>query len=169
MESFYIFLDIDGVLYDWNFIIETVKDASNKRGGIIDKFSPKSIDALNYLISELNSIYDVTLVISSSWRINMKKTSNVLIKNGLKYYKDFEKTPITNTPNERGKEILSYLNAKKNPSNFVIIDDESFDFSKYFSTYNIIKTNIYNKCLDMKMVTGYLDRLFLNKKQENEK
>jgi len=62
MKNFYIFLDIDGVIYDWDFIIAETNAGRIKRGEFIKKFKPESIRALNYLIKGLEEHYDVRLV-----------------------------------------------------------------------------------------------------------
>ena len=40
---------------------------------------------------------------------------------------------------------------------FVIIDDESFDFKKYFTDDQIIKPNIFRGALSVDMVKQYLE------------
>ena len=80
MEKFYIFLDIDGVLYDWVFIKNEINQGRIKMGGLIRHFNPQSIYALNYLIDGLNKLYDVNLVISCilihTYRVNHGQTSS---------------------------------------------------------------------------------------------
>ena len=85
MKSFYIFLDIDGVLYDWDFIINEVESGRMQRGCFIKTFKPESMYALNYLIQELSKNFDVKLVISSTWRSNLPFTIDTLKNNGLVY------------------------------------------------------------------------------------
>ena len=50
MKNFYIFLDIDGVMYDWDWIIAETNAGKMTRGEAIKKFKPESVNALNYLI-----------------------------------------------------------------------------------------------------------------------
>ena len=82
MENFYIFLDIDGVLYDWVFVKQQIAMKKQKKGGIIKTFNPESISALNMLIFELEKKYNVNLVISSTWRHDLGYAINVLYANG---------------------------------------------------------------------------------------
>lgn len=151
-NKFLIFLDIDGVLYDWDFIL-----SQNKKSGIIQTFNPKSVEALNYFIHKLSKDYNVEVVITSSWRKNMVKTLNVLKENKICADIKISSTKITSTPQFRGKEILAFL--KNNPcKKFVIIDDETFDYHKYFNENQIIKTNIFNKSLNKEMINNYFDK-----------
>lgn len=153
-DKFYIFLDIDGVLYDWNFIIKN----GDKKSGTIKNFNPKSIEALNFLIEKLQYTYNVEIVITSTWRINMQKTIEILLNNGLNKTIKINSTEISNYPQNRELEILNYLQ-NNSCKNFVIIDDEMFDFDKYFNKNHIIKTNIFNLSLNKEMVLKYLKNL----------
>lgn len=157
MKNFYIFLDIDGVMYDWDFIIAEVKAGRMVKGALIDRFKPESIKALNFLIKELEAVFDVKLVISSTWRSNLPYTIQVLKDNGLIYNKEIGMTPIYN-PAKRGEQILDYLSDKNNYE-FVIIDDEMFDFDKFFKKNKIIKCEMFHSALSMKMVNNFLIRL----------
>ena len=155
MKKFYIFLDIDGVLYDWDWIIEEVNSGRQKRGGLFEKFKPDSMLALNMLIEKLNKIYDVRLVISSTWRSDLTNCIKVLKNNGLCYNKKVEATPFSD-PSKRGEQILEFLKDKHN-YDFVIIDDEMFDFLKFFHRSKIIKTEMYHSALSVKQIKNYLD------------
>lgn len=154
-KKFYIFLDIDGVLYDWDYIIGEVESGRMKRGSFINKFKPESMMALNFLIQSLSIKYDVQLVISSTWRSNLPFTIKTLKDNGLKYNKIIEATPIWD-PAKRGEQILSYLNDNHCKKEFVIIDDEMFDFAKYFDKKNIIKTEMFHSALSKSDVEKFL-------------
>ena len=156
MKNFYVFLDIDGVMYDWDYITEEINQGRLQRGGIVKKFKPESVDALNYLIKELEKSYNVELVISSTWRSNLPLTEQVLKANGLSFSKELERTPIA-FPNQRGKQISKYLEDKTN-YDFVIIDDEMFDFEEYFNPNKIIKCEIFHSALSMSKVEKYLKK-----------
>ena len=86
----------------------------------------------------------------------MPFTIKTLKSNGLKYNKNIEATPIWD-PSKRGEQILDYLKDKNN-YNFVIIDDESFDFKKYFSNDLIIKTEMYHSALSLNQVENFLSK-----------
>ena len=156
-KKFYVFLDIDGVLYDWVYIKEQVKKGKIKKGGKIDVFNPESIIALNLLIEKLEKIYDVRLVISSAWRHYMDMTVSKLKDNGLVYDKKIESTPISTNPKQRGKEIRRYLMNKEN-YDYVVIDDEDFDFEETIPLFKRIKTSIYSGSLNKNIVNAYFNR-----------
>lgn len=161
-EKFYIFLDIDGVLYDWKYIKSLSPD---HHGGIIQDFDPESIAALNYLIDVLKNNYEVELVISSSWRSNMRFTLEILISQGLKA-ENINISRIGNfyVPSYRGREIIKYLEDKENKGNYVIIDDENFDFKDHFEQNRIVKTNIFISDLKKCMIDEFLKNI--NKKRK---
>ena len=154
-KTFYIFLDIDGVLYDWDYIINEMDSGRMKKGSFIDKFKPESIEALNFLIREQSKNYNVQLVISSTWRFFMEKTILILKRNGLQYNGPIHSTPISNDQSKRGEEILSYLKGKTN-YDIVIIDDEKFDFKKHFDGSKIIKTEHYHSALSLNQIKSYI-------------
>ena len=164
-KKFYVFLDIDGVLYDWNYIKSL---GPEHWGGVIVDFDPKSIEALNYLIAQLKKEYDVELVISSTWRSNMERTMQILINHGLKTEDLFiSRTRNSTNPRYRGREIMDYLENKRDKENYVIIDDETFDFKEYFHDTRIIKTDIFISGLKREMVDIFLknNNIIDNKKR----
>ena len=93
-------------------------------------------------------------MISSTWRSNLSECIKTLKNNGLKYNKKIEATPISD-PAKRGEQILEYLSDKTNYQ-FVIIDDEYFDFKNFFKQTDIIKTEMYHSALSIKQVENYL-------------
>ena len=172
-NKFYIFLDFDGVLYDWKYIMSKSRKENKKNSGLIKYFNPKCIDALNHLIEEQSKTYDVKLVISSTWRIMFKQAKNLLKSYNVIDAETVDRTPISRTHHKRGKEILAYLtnnNFDKTKDDFLILDNENFDFKKYFSKDKIIKTSIISNSLSMKMVEKYLSKNIKNckKMEENE-
>lgn len=153
--KFYIFLDIDGVMYDWNMI----KSNNLNINGIIDKFSMQSVNALNYLTKQLAIDYIPVIVISSTWRRDMFATIRVLKANGVNLdLRNLSSTPISNAPDRRGEEIVSFLKTVKDNQNYVIIDDEMFDYEEHFLNSKIIKTNIFNDCLKMDKVNTFFSQ-----------
>ena len=157
-NNFYLFLDIDGVMMDWDFIIGEINAGRMKKGGLIQTFKPESIDALNVLTAKMSENYNVKLVLSSTWRSNMEETRHILKNQGVDLADKAEATPYVEDPKYRGREILDYLekhNFNENNDDFVIIDDETFDYEKYFSNDKIIKTEIFHNALSMDMVKTY--------------
>ena len=167
MKKFFIFLDIDGVMYDWDYIIAEVDSGRMKKGEFIRSFKPESVESLNLLIEELEKYYNVRLIISSTWRANLSFTIETLKNNGLKYNKEIERTPIYD-PAKRGEQILDYL-ADKKDFDFVIIDDEMFDFKKFFKKENIIKCEMFHSALSIKMVEDFLTKTIAIKEKTFER
>lgn len=147
-DKYYIFLDIDGVLWDFQYRVSAIKEGIIPKREILSSFNPKSIDALNNLIALTDKNFEPELVISSSWRENMFETKKILFENGLEYNKPINSTPWNLNPLFRGKEILEYLDYVGRTDNYVVIDDFSFDFSSTLIKENIIKTNIANGSLN---------------------
>jgi len=97
MNNFYIFLDIDGVLNHYNWFKKVFLHRLNKKG--YSKYiCPKNIENLNMLIHFLESkLFVPKIVISSTWRIipnNYEMCKKLLLKYGLDYNEDFDKTCI---------------------------------------------------------------------------
>ncbi len=157
-ENFYLFLDIDGVLWDWEWRVGEIKSGKIKRGKFVTEFNPESVDALNKIISHIQKDFDCNLVISSSWRTFFEETKQVLNKNGVILPKNISKTPIIPRPNSRGEEILNYLKQKPDAPNVLIIDDEIKNISKHFPISNIIKTNIYHESLRAHHATKWINQ-----------
>jgi hypothetical protein len=157
-ENFYIFLDIDGVLWDWPNRISEIEAGNIKKGGIIKEFKPESVSALNVLINSLGKKYDVTLVISSTWRADMAETIVALEKNNLTQVKKIEATRLR-TNRIRGVEIKEYLQDKPDKYNYLIIDDEVSDIKAFMGEDKIIKTDMFKKALSMEQVHDFLHKI----------
>lgn len=156
MNKFYIFLDIDGVMFDWKYIL-----SKPKQGGIISDFNPESVKALNKLMADLSTEYKPELVITSAWRKDMFAVYKAFRENGVTMSRSIHITSIRQggDSSRRGEAIFDYLGGTTKDRNFVIIDDESFDFDKYFDKSSIIKTSMTNGSLNTEMVDKYLDSI----------
>lgn len=155
MKKFFIFLDIDGVMYDWDYIKSEV-DGGNSEARSLKKFKPESIDALNLLMDTLRQTHKVQLVISSTWRDN---AIIPLYRNGAHLKGAIHSTPRSYNPEFRALEIISYLekwHLNEGDYDFVVIDDEYFDFKKYFIDDQIIKTEMFHNALSIKQVQEFL-------------
>jgi hypothetical protein len=155
-ESFYIFLDIDGVLAGHDYIKKLTDSGQRAKGGLIKELDPECIDALNFFIFYLSKKYEVDLVISSTWRSDLEDTIEILKFHGLKYDKEITRTGVIDFI--RGLEVLDYLKNKKNNNNYVVIDDDSFDIAPYIPHSKIIKTSLH-KPLSIKHVKQHLKEL----------
>lgn len=161
-EKFYLFLDIDGVLWDWNWRKSCNPKANCRIPPVLGKLNPNSVKALNILIEYLEKDYDLQLVISSTWRIGMALTIKTLEKNNVNLPKNITRTPINIFAKNRGLEIRKYLEGKENKENILIIDDKTFDFDKLFESDCFIKTDIINSGLTIESSENWI-----SKRQEN--
>ena len=168
-ENFYIFLDIDGVLWDWDWRLDAIDKGKIKSKHFIEEFNPKSIDALNYLINKINETREVKLVISSTWRSDLDFTKEIFDKLNVSYSGEYFGTKITGHPEKRGLEILDFLQNHEK-GDYLIIDDESFDFKQHFSNDKIIKTSLYNDSLSKKHIDKWLEKHpeFISEQSEKE-
>ena len=149
MAKFYIFLDIDGALWDVKWRLVQIFKGRIKKGGLVKSFNQESIRSLNYLIESLENKYETILVISSSWRYNMEMTKKTLFNQGLNYKKQMLKTGICTN---RQKEIEEFLIENNINENFLVIDDAKLDFQQK----NFIKTSIKDGCLNINKVKNWL-------------
>lgn len=131
-----IFLDIDGVL-NTSF--------TKYRDEILDDFR------LDYLAKIVNKTR-AKIVLTSTWRYNIsknffsfkaynnsaKKLIELLKERGLKISGLLPDTPN----NRRAEDILDFI--KKNKvTNFVILDDELFNYDSLKLSNNLLRTNFY--------------------------
>ena len=154
-KNFYIFLDIDGVLWDWDWRLKAIDKGQIKNLHFISDFNPKSVQALNFLIEKLKEENDVKLVISSTWRNNLEFTSEIFKNHNLNYDGELLATKLSDHREKRGLEILDFLKTHEK-GDFVIIDDEYCDLKNHFSTDKIIKTAIFDNSLSQKHIDAWL-------------
>lgn len=107
-----IFLDIDGVLV-------TREDLSHVDENGIHFFSQSCVNNLN----RITDLTGASIVISSSWRITTPNISELLLSRGI----TGEIVGITPMMQTRGEEISSFLFNNPEITQFVILDDETFD------------------------------------------
>lgn len=162
-KDFYVFLDIDGVLWDWEFF-----KSLNKKVGIINIFNPKSVEALNYLLLKLEQNYNPIIVITSSWRNDMNETEEALVNNGVKFSNELKRTRLTQTPFYRGKEIKRFLEENGNCKNYVIIDDEISQIVNLFPKCRIIETSLLCDSLSIEKVNSFLSKINIKKDNNHE-
>ena len=165
-ENFYIFLDIDGVLWDWPDRISEIEAGNIKKGGLIKDFKPESVSACNVLIHSLGAKYDVTLIISSDWRKDMAETIVALEKNNLTQVRKIEASRLS-SGRIRGLEIKEYLQDKPNKDNYLILDDEVSDIlddetseiKTFIDKDKVIKTDMFKKALTIEQVHDFLHKV----------
>lgn len=148
-NKFYVFLDIDGVLWDWNYLkqVETKANTIVRADSVLN---PKSVEALDRLLMLLERGYDTRLVVSSSWRnIKAKRDRNYLLYDyGFKYRKPIDHTILRDDMPRvlnRGEEIQHYLDThgvSAIDGNYVIIDDEMDYLKPYQNLGKVIETSM---------------------------
>lgn len=165
-EKFYVFLDIDGTLWDWDTLIKNQKK--------IIVLNEESVESLKVLLESIKRKYDLDLVITSRRRCCWNDCLCFLEMNGFDVRSYFpNKTQLERIKTPRGVKIAEYLrgdrlilgpfqkflarrilNAKKN--NFVVIDDDLRPLKKYVPKENIICTDSVRRALDHEMVERFL-------------
>ena len=143
-----LFLDIDGVL---NYASQTPANSYGGRFLHGEEIEPKLVKKFNKVFEEIPNL---KIVVSSSWRGNMKRTIWALKLAGFLYVENIIgrtpraiavtkkhyngetidlPTPYTLLYERRGQQILKWFldnpGISKRMNNFVIIDDEKYDIS----------------------------------------
>ena len=126
----YIFLDIDGVLNDINYIMKCYERHNKPMHMNHVPFNPKSLNVLMELCQSIEKNgYEVRIILSSTWRLHEIDTEIVkarIAEYGLSLY---GKTSYIS--GDRGKEIQDYLKDKENYK-FIILDDDKFDIENIY-------------------------------------
>lgn len=172
-EQYFIFLDIDGTLVDFEY-------GQRVRGpffsfGENTVLNPESIEALNLLIQSLEQTYDTRLVLTSGRRENLRACVRNLYDNGLKYDR-----PITCTPLEegrRGQKIIDFMMTSSLPKhpklqkivdyllrryadhgykNYVVLDNDVSKIRYEIPPERRIVTNAKRRALQPYQVEKYL-------------
>lgn len=123
----YIFLDIDGVLNNENYIKECYERNGHHAMHMNHvPFDPKCLNNLMILCQEIEKLgYAVQIILSSTWRlheIDYEIVNARLAEYGLSLK---DKTPYIS--GNRGKEILDFLKNHNNYIDYIILDDDAFD------------------------------------------
>ena len=172
-EQYFIFLDIDGTLVDFEY-------GQRVRGPFFSfdentVLNPESIEALNLLIQSLEQTYDTRLVLTSGRRENLRAFVKNLYDNGLKYDR-----PITCTPLEegrRGQKIIDFMMTSSLPKypklqkvvdyllrryadhgykNYVVLDNDVSKIRYEIPPERRIVTNAKKRALQPYQVEKYL-------------
>jgi len=152
-ENYYVFLDIDGTMWDIKYVLYSLYFGSYS---YLRQPNIQSVDALNLLIKELSKSYNVQIVISSVLRKFCKRDIKLMKEFGLKYNGNIQITPLFCS--SRNIAIKKYLLTKENNNNYLIIDDNPFvTLSKKHT--NVIKTNFLNGSLSVQNVQDFLAKI----------
>lgn len=134
-EVFYIFLDIDGVLNNADYIEECwEKNGHHAMHMNHVPFDPKCLNNLMLLVQHLRLNYEVKIVLSSTWRLHEVDYEIVdarIAEYGLTLS---GKTPLIGP---RGAEIRHYLENNTPYAGFLILDDDIYDIKPYYSKEHI--------------------------------
>ena len=128
---YYIFLDIDGVLNDEDYIIK----AYEKNGGYAMNmshvpFDPAALENLMEMIKIIRNYGEPRIILSSTWRLSDIDTAIVkarLAEYGLQLN---GKTPYNHM--NRGIEIQDFLSVRAIDYKLVILDDDTFDITPIY-------------------------------------
>jgi len=174
-KPYYVFLDIDGTLWDASYrariygpFANVVQDPS---------LNPESIKAINLLLRSLEEKFNTKLVITSSRRENMTECVRYLSFNDLNYNKPIFCTSFE--PGIRGDKIVSYMQqqgevgfkyptlknfiskilySKKNEdfSNYVVLEDTRKKVRNQIPRSRIIYSNHNKQSITTDQVVDYL-------------
>ena len=144
-DNFIIFLDIDGVLNNYNYWYECAKRHNNKKLMNCQNFpfDPKCLENLMKLYQKIEEKYTPQIVLTSTWRLSMVDTA--IVNSRLAEYG----MEIINKTDDLGgcrdNEIENFLLKLKlnntSYANYLILDDNIWGFKQKFDDRNIIETN----------------------------
>ena len=148
MKIFYVFLDIDGVMNDFTYW-EKCKERNGTAQYMSTQnypFNPASLlnlHLLNKFLLHHRAI--MRIVLSSTWRLDAESYAIVnsrLAEYGMTIYDktpQLNRLPLDKLNSCRSFEIKKWLETHKNPTKYLILDDDSdiinnFDESHYVNT-----------------------------------
>ena len=148
MKIFYVFLDIDGVMNDFAYWKKCKERSGTSKYMSMQNypFNPNSLNNLMLLNKALLKYRAIMrIVLSSTWRLDSESTSIVksrLAEYGMTIYDktpQLDRLPLDKLNSHRSFEIKEWLKNNKNPSKYLILDDDSdivnnFDKEKYINT-----------------------------------
>ena len=130
-----VFLDIDGVLNMYGASYRTFMKPYGQH------IEPHLVNRLNYI---LEKVEDLKIVISSSWRNDMKDLENQMKKQGFKFWDRVIGKTIHDKTGFRGFEILEWF-VKNTAEKYLVIDDEITDicgdYCNVIPVKNVLKTD----------------------------
>ena len=177
-QPYYIFMDIDGTLWDIESAIRT--HGPFAKGIPLPRLKESSVIAINILLENLEQKFDTRLVLTSGHRENLTACVHHLEFNGFKYDKPIYCTPYI--PGPRGQKIVDYMkeqgeapftypnlnnifsrilySRKENDDfkNYVVIDDNESLIKKQIPPERRIITKKKNAALSYEQVIDYLLR-----------
>lgn len=136
----YIFLDVDGVLNNEEYIEECwEKNGHHAMHMNHVPFDPKCLNNLMILCQTLEKAgYDVQIILSSTWRLH--EVDYEIVNARLAEYGLTLKDKTDYLSSNRGKEIEKYLLHNNIYRDFIILDDDKFDIEELYKD-NLINTS----------------------------
>lgn len=141
MKFFYVFLDVDGVLNDFNYW-NKCKERNGTHQYMNGKYYPFNPESLNNLMllgkNLLKHKAIMRIILSSTWRLD--ESSTEIVKSRLAEY---SMTIYDQTPNimlNKRQEIKTWLASNKNPKMYLVIDDNK-EMLSIFDEINYINTD----------------------------
>lgn len=122
-----IFLDVDGVLNDENYIVKCYERHHQPMSMNFVPFNPRSLNNLRILYDMILEDGNKPLVVlSSTWRLH--ETDILVLNARLAEYGIYIKEITPYIHSNRGVEIISYLEEHQlTDTPFCILDDDNFD------------------------------------------
>jgi hypothetical protein len=149
MKPFYVFLDIDGVMNDYEYWFKLKEKHGNAAVMKYQNypFNPNSLNNLMLLNKELqHKQYAMRIVLSSTWREDI--ISKAIVESRLAEYgimifditPELERLPLDKLMSHRSFEIKKWLERHQNPLNYLVLDDDS-DIINNFEEKHYVNTN----------------------------
>lgn len=152
-----VFLDVDGVLNNddtyWHGVL-----ATSGYAGVEDKYLS--------ILRDLVNTYDLSIVLSSDWRLDDESDPQLFISHYQNYLylitklsdyglTVFDKTPVINY-RRRGREIHEWLESHDDVDQYVILDDTKFGDFYYYKDVgkHVILTDGIDTCETMLSWSG---------------
>ena len=141
--TYYIFLDIDGVLNDEEYI----RQCWEMNGGYPMSmnwvpFDPRALTNLMTLVKVIREYGEPKIILSSTWRLH--ETDIEIVKARIAEYglRIVDKTPYIHS--KRGLEIQDFLSKQDDKDySFVILDDDLFDIKDLYEKNLILVDRYY--------------------------
>lgn len=175
MKEFVIFLDVDGVLNNWDWI--KFYNNNLKSSQYFEKYiSPKNVKMLDYLLKKIEqrNFKPKIVVASTAWRDDKYiELIKILRRYHLGYSGTYDKT-TTQENGDRLNQIKRYIKEfneieTNNPitDNFVIVDDETKNMQgRIDDKFILTATGIFEQGLTKENVDGFINRYF---EKDNQK
>lgn len=159
MKNYLVFLDIDGV-----FTSARVHEAHNSVYEVWHRFDPVAVDFMN----KIHDTYEVEFVLMSTWKnyvpVDHEHSKHwVLSAFGNSGFRGKVADVWKTDPNEswvdnyrytRAHEVKEYLEDRPFVDDFIMFDDNDYDFKKVLGKSRLVKTDSMNGLLHKHMLNA---------------